>query len=661
MNRKKALVLLLCVALLPPLLGFPGGEVKAEPAICRSVTVCAPNTESGSINPLASLNTADERFQSGGPFTVTGYYKFRRIAGMPKETGNIPAAHVFGQTVADTNGSWVAFSSRFSATDELSFVGIHLWYMAGELSMGDVMIQNAAGDVVYSMAEDEKLTVGTSSSLVRKSIWFFYNFGDYPDFTVSVSGPVRPAGLVFGSPYEIGTDGLLLGVPFGTTAQMLKSNFQNAGDMAVYQNGQRIADDAPVAGGMTLVYHAGQKDAVTYTLGPLTGDPNGDTVVDIRDLYLAKEYLFGRRRETPASALDLDGSSSVDEPDVSAIRDRILGKKTYPAHSVGAETLLVYANPVGRIQEVNGAVYLEHSASNITLTGDFSGDVHCSLYVEAASYPMDQPGLFVEVDGAMQYYPLNTVEEYVRVKVASDLKPGRHTITISKSTDARNDSLFLYAVSYSGYLEKSEGADRRIEFLGDSITAGAGVFHPQTQSELFARYGQTASYFSYAHLTAGLLDADYYAVANSGWQLCYTVSPSYTIQRVYPYATMRDTTASGYYDFSWQPQVVVINLGTNDWARTQAEIQENVRGLLALVRQKNPYAALVWAYGAMDSDHPSVAWIQTAVEAFAREDQNAYFVHLPENTSGGSNHPDAQGHRAIAEVLAAEIRAIMGW
>lgn len=162
---------------------------------------------------------------------------------------------------------------------------------------------------------------------------------------------------------------------------------------------------------------------------------------------------------------------------------------------------MVYANPVGRIQTVNGAAYLEHSASNITLTGDLAGDVYCNLYVEAASYPMDQPGLFVEVDGAMQYYPLNRTEEYVRVKVASGLKPGRHTIAISKSTDARNDSLFLYSVTYSGYLEKSQGAARRIEFLGDSITAGAGVYHQQNEPALFARYGLTASYFSYANRT----------------------------------------------------------------------------------------------------------------------------------------------------------------
>ena len=125
------------------------------------------------------------------------------------------------------------------------------------------------------------------------------------------------------------------------------------------------------------------------------------------------------------------------------------------------------------------------------------------------------------------------------------------------------------------------------------------------------------------------LGADYYVVANGGWQLCYTVSPSYTIQRIYPYATMRDTTSAGRYDFSWKPQVVVINLGTNDWARTQAEIQENVWGFWRWCARKNPDAAIVWAYGAMDHDHPSVAWIKAAVETFARQDKNAYFVHLP--------------------------------
>ncbi len=95
---KKAFVFVLCAALLPPSFSlFSAHKAEAAPAIRRSVTVCAPHTESGSINPLASLNAADERFQTGGPFTVTGYYKFKKIAAMPKETGNTPAAHVFGR------------------------------------------------------------------------------------------------------------------------------------------------------------------------------------------------------------------------------------------------------------------------------------------------------------------------------------------------------------------------------------------------------------------------------------------------------------------------------------------------------------------------------------------------------------------------------------
>ena len=132
--------------------------------------------------------------------------------------------------------------------------------------------------------------------LGAQSIWFFYNFGEYPDFITTVSGPAQPAGLLFGSVYEAGKDGLLSGVPFGTTALMLKSNFQNAGEIEVFQNGSRVGDDTPVAGGMTVVYHEGQQDAVTYTLAPLAGDPNNDAVIDIRDLRLAKEYLFGRER-----------------------------------------------------------------------------------------------------------------------------------------------------------------------------------------------------------------------------------------------------------------------------------------------------------------------------------------------------------------------------
>ena len=83
--------------------------------------------------------------------------------------------------------------------------------------------------------------------------------------------------------------------------------------------------------------------------------------------------------------------------------------------------------------------------------------------------------------------------------------------------------------------------------------------------------------------------------------------------------------------------------------------------LLQLVRQKNPDAAIFWAYGAMDQAHPSNGWIRSAVEEFAAADGNAYYISLPQSNAGANAHPDKAGQQAIAEAVTDAIRQVMDW
>lgn len=632
---------------------------EAAPNFEKIITVSAPNTPTGCAAPFVSFDISQAPFDQGGPFMVTGYYNCRKDGVMYKDGMTSGSANVFGTSVEDTHGQWKEFTAYFGTASSLSFKGIDLWYMAGEVSIAGVVIQNVSGQVVYEMDKDPALTPMRSAALARKGIWYFFTYSSHPDFLFTVTAPEGPVGLVEGSGYSL-TDNVLSGVPHGADVLTVRSNFTRSDRIAAYRNGKKLSDTAVVTPGTTFVYNKGKADMVTFTVGSMVGDLNGDGKLDIRDLRLVKKLSFGDSLTVDQTAADVDGNTEVNTEDAALIRNTITGQILYASQSVGADALLKLANPVGRLHKDNDMLFMEHSASNFTLTGRLQGDVTAKIWTERNSTNNDPIGLFVEVDDQVHYVSVNSTSHYSIVTLAENLAPGKHTIRVYKSSDAAHDQIFISTVRYNGQLSKTAASKRRIEFLGDSITAGADVFpDPSAQR---SQYGALTSYYSYAKMTADALNASHYSVANSGWRLCYSLKSQYTIRSVYPYQSMRSAYEGGEYDFDWAPQVVVINLGTNDrFTATEADYKLDVQQLLQLVRQKNPGAAIFWAYGVMDNSHASNQWIRSAVEEFAASDGNTYYVSMVLNNGGAYSHPSEAGQRANAERLARVIKDVMGW
>ena len=415
--------------------------------------------------------------------------------------------------------------------------------------------------------------------------------------TLGVTPAVKEGGLVPGSAYTE-QKYKISNVPAGATVQEFASNFLDITDATVLDaNGEVMADSQQVTAGCGVLY------------------PNG-TYYEI---------------------------SSVSQTQ---------------KRSVGASYLLQMCNPVGRMLQYKNAMLMESSASNFTLSGNLSGDVTMTVNVDNQYTSRELHSIFIEVDGVTSY--INLKEGLQTVTLASGLSAAKHTIKVSKGSEAYRDDMYIHSVTYTGTLQKAQAATRRIEFLGDSITAGSGVFFQH------CGYGPTHSYFSYANMTADALGADYYSVANGGWRFTSTFNSSSSIATIYPYVSMHEDL--GEYDNSqWQPDVIVINLGTNDaiGARsdttnyTAASFEENIFIMLDLVRQKNPDAEIIWAYGMMLSEKKE--WIQSAVEKYALQDSKVHYVYCQPNTKGQGNHPNFEGSTTNADILVEAICEIMDW
>ncbi|MBR1392895.1 MAG: GDSL family lipase [Ruminococcus sp.] len=235
-----------------------------------------------------------------------------------------------------------------------------------------------------------------------------------------------------------------------------------------------------------------------------------------------------------------------------------------------------------------------------------------------------------------------------------------------------------------GTIEPVADKSRRIEIIGDSITCGYGV-DAESEKETFSTMTEDCTK-SYSIKTAKLLDADYSLFSISGYGIIsgYTTSNKPVSEQTIPqyYNKLGYTWNTGFgtekpenidWDFSkFVPDVIVINLGTNDMSYTggRAERQEEYKNgyidFLKQVREKNPSARIFCTLGIMGTTLNST--MREAVEAYSAEtgDTNITAFDFPQQNGaedglGADWHPSDTTHTKSAELLAAKIKEDMGW
>ncbi len=217
-------------------------------------------------------------------------------------------------------------------------------------------------------------------------------------------------------------------------------------------------------------------------------------------------------------------------------------------------------------------------------------------------------------------------------------------------------------------------SDRRIEFIGNSITCGYGV--ESTQSDAPFLDETCNHYYTYAARTARNLDAEEIAVCRSGIGVYRNYDGPRTGNKVnmnteYSHTLLYD--ASEQWDFSrYQPQVVCINLGTNDTSTSGADpklLKKGYENLLRQVRDAYANAKIVFLCGPMMSGDALKLAHKTMDEVVAEANRNGdsqvyRFDFKPHNGDlgfGASWHPSYWQHEQMAGELTPFLRKLMGW
>jgi len=259
--------------------------------------------------------------------------------------------------------------------------------------------------------------------------------------------------------------------------------------------------------------------------------------------------------------------------------------------------------------------------------------------------------------------------------VAAGLAPGEHELVLCKRTEPLVSEAQLLGLELGrggALLPAPPPSERRLEFIGDSITAGFGVLAPDASTpfspatEDFTR--------SFAALTGQSLGAEVVALAWSGRGVCrnYADEPGDPMPLLYE-RTLPGRPESRWDFACWVPQAVVINLGTNDFSLDTSPPErtfiEAYCALLRRVRSVYPQAVIVCALGPMLSGSALVnarSYLAGVLEALAEEGERGISsLEFPPQSAGdgygADGHPSAATHLRMARTLTKTLRRLLGW
>ena len=226
---------------------------------------------------------------------------------------------------------------------------------------------------------------------------------------------------------------------------------------------------------------------------------------------------------------------------------------------------------------------------------------------------------------------------------------------------------------------------RKIEFIGNSITCGYGN-EGLNKNDHFD-YATENHYYSYASITARNLEAQHWVVARSGigayrnYGEAKTGSPGSCMPMQYEYTGYawnpdfrnQPTFLGEKWDFSrYQPDVICINLGTNDTSTNNYDLdllKQGYQKLLKQVRDHNPKAKIVFLTGSMlyNKELQEVKQLLDEVTAEAQKsgDKEVYRFDIApisgEEFYGNDYHPNVYQDEKMAAELTPYLRQLMGW
>ncbi len=299
--------------------------------------------------------------------------------------------------------------------------------------------------------------------------------------------------------------------------------------------------------------------------------------------------------------------------------------------------------------------------TNCSFTVHFRGTRLSAVLRTGENDPINAPAIRVYVDDKpVQDIVLGNVVEEVSLFASEE--PEEHTIRVVKFTEAGMSFVGLTVLNGEGeLLPVAPDTRKKVLFIGDSITCGYGVLGaPDAEYTLRDEDGE----LSYAGILAKRMNwnAEWVSVSGHGMFVEYTGDPENILPREFPYTNwFYDKEVREDYS-RFQPDLVIINLGTND----QGPMAEDplIRGgflsryesFLYTLRRAYPKAKILCVLGTLAPGMYS--HVEKVVEKVTGDGlKDVYGLELPfhdvEHDGMASGHPSKITHEKDAKRIEA--------
>ncbi len=296
------------------------------------------------------------------------------------------------------------------------------------------------------------------------------------------------------------------------------------------------------------------------------------------------------------------------------------------------------------------------------------------------------PGAYFETafDGSSAYFTLGPGDVILHVLVdgqalAPMVKPapgtyrigglaaGAHSLRIEVATESQaGPNVFGgFSLPKDGKAGALPQRSRRIEFIGDSHTVGYGNTSPTRDCSNDDVWKTTDNTQAFGPVAARHYGADYrvHAISGRGIVRNYDGFTADQLPLAYPYTLFdHSATADG---ALWQPQVIVIALGTNDFTtplrdaerwKTRAELHADYQAtyvkFVQSLRAHNPKAYFVLWSTDMAGGEIADQVRKVAEQLKAGGERRLSYVPVQGLTMGGCHyHPSVDDDKTIAQAL----------
>ena len=267
------------------------------------------------------------------------------------------------------------------------------------------------------------------------------------------------------------------------------------------------------------------------------------------------------------------------------------------------------------------------------------------------------------------------------VTLASGLAATDHVVELYRDTEGMYGLSTFLGFTSGTVIGAPSPSGRLIEVVGDSISAGYGNLgsepHPNWVASPACHWTAENStwYQTYAAIAGHALGAEVSTLARSGWGMYRdnTGSTSNVLSSVYENALGTDSKVV--WAFGPKASVVVINLGTNDWANGDpgTNYETAYQSFVAKVRGHYPDAWIFLTIGSMTSE-PSLSQVKARLASVvaavtATGDQKVATFDLGVQNMGSDGsvptgcdwHPNVADHQRMADLLQQQLQSKLGW